>query len=220
MMNIILFGPPGAGKGTQAKRIEEEFGLVQLSTGDMLRNAIKNGEPLGREAKALMDVGSLVPDSLMISLIAARMEQADCAKGVILDGFPRTVPQAEALDVMLNSMGQKLDAVIVLKVDEKALIERVSGRFTCAKCGEGYHDSFKPTHKPDICDKCGGTEFTHRADDNAEAMQKRIGVYREQTLPVIPYYAAEQILHEVDGMAPIGDVEQDIFTVLRSLQRR
>ncbi len=218
-MHIILFGPPGAGKGTQAKRIEEEFGLVQLSTGDMLRAAIKNGEPLGQEAKALMDAGSLVPDSLMISLIADRMERADCAKGVILDGFPRTVPQAEALDVMLNSKGKQLDAVIVLKVDEQALIERVSGRFTCAQCGAGYHDSFKPTQKPGICDKCGGTQFTRRADDNAEAMKTRISVYRQQTEPVIPYYAAEGILHEVDGMAPIADVERAIFMILQHLKQ-
>ncbi|MBP7252414.1 MAG: adenylate kinase [Alphaproteobacteria bacterium] len=218
-MNIILLGPPGAGKGTQAKRIEAQYGLVQLSTGEMLRASKERGEPLGLEAKAIMDSGKLVPDSLMIGLIAARMDEQDCKNGVILDGFPRTVPQAEALDVMLESMGKQLDAVIVLEVDEPALIERVSGRFTCAKCGAGYHDSFCPTKQPGVCDKCGGNEFTRRADDNAETMKARLAAYRQQTTPIIPYYADCGLLHRVDGMAAMDDVEVAIATILQRLRR-
>lgn len=214
-MNIILLGPPGAGKGTQAKRIETQFGLIQLSTGDMLRSAIKRDEPLGREAKSIMDAGKLVPDSLMINLIASRMAEPDCVKGVILDGFPRTVPQAEALDVMLTSMGKQLDAVIVLKVDEVALIERVSGRFTCVKCGAGYHDSFCPTKQAGVCDSCGGAEFSRRPDDNAETMKTRLTAYNQQTAPIIPYYAEKDILQIVDGMAAMAVVEQSIAAILK-----
>lgn len=215
-MNIILLGPPGAGKGTQAKRIESRFGLIQLSTGDMLRAAIKRDEPLGREAKVLMAAGKLVPDGLMIQMIAARMQEPDCAKGVILDGFPRTVPQAEALDVMLSGMNQKLDAVIALKVDEAALIERVSGRFTCAQCGAGYHDKFQPTRQPGVCDACGGTQFTRRPDDNADTMKTRLAAYNQKTAPIIPYYVQKGILHYVDGMASMAGVEQGIAAVLEA----
>lgn len=218
-MNIILLGPPGAGKGTQAKRIEAQYGLIQLSTGDMLRAAIQRGEPMGLEAKAMMDSGKLVPDSLMIGLIAARMDEPDCKNGVILDGFPRTVPQAEALDVMFESMGKQLDAVIMLEVDEPALIDRVSGRFTCAKCGTGYHDRFCPTQQPGVCDKCGSKEFTRRADDNAETMKARLAAYRQQTAPIIPYYDDCGLLHRVDGMAAMADVEAAIATVLQRLRR-
>lgn len=214
-MNIILLGPPGAGKGTQAKRIEAEYGLVQLSTGDMLRGAIQRGEPLGLEAKTIMESGKLVPDSLMIGLIAARMDAPDCKNGVILDGFPRTVPQAEALDVMLESTGKRLDAVIVLEVDEAALIARVSGRFTCAQCGTGYHDRFCPTKQPGVCDKCGGKEFTRRADDNAETMKARLAAYRQQTAPIIPYYAECGLLNSVDGMAEMDVVESAIAAILQ-----
>lgn len=217
-MNIILLGPPGAGKGTQAKRIEAQRGLVQLSTGDMLRAAIKNGEPLGLEAKKLMDDGKLVPDNLMIRMIAARMMAPDCARGAILDGFPRTVPQAEALDVMLESNGKKLDAVIELKVDNAALIERVSGRFTCAKCGAGYHDKFQPTRQPGVCDVCQGTEFSRRLDDNAETMQTRLAAYATQTAPIIPYYAARGILRHVDGMAEIDLVATVIGQILDDIR--
>lgn len=213
-MNLILLGPPGAGKGTQAKRIETSFGLIQLSTGDMLRAAIKRDEPLGREAKSLMDAGKLVPDSLMINLIASRMNQSDCAKGAILDGFPRTVPQAEALDVMLTSMGKKLDAVIVLEVDEPALIERVSGRFTCVQCGAGYHDHFSQPRQAGVCDSCGGTDFSRRPDDNAETMKTRLAAYRQQTAPIIPYYVEKGILQTVDGMAPMASVEQEIAAII------
>ena len=218
-MNIILLGPPGAGKGTQAKRIESQYGLVQLSTGEMLRASKARGEPLGLEAKAIMDSGKLVPDSLMIGLIAARMTEPDCKNGVILDGFPRTVPQAEALDVMLESMGKQLDAVVVLEVDEPALIERVSGRFTCAKCGAGYHDSFSPPRQPGVCDKCGSKEFTRRADDNAETMKARLAAYRQQTAPIIPYYEDCGLLHRVDGMASMDAVEAEIAVILQRLRR-
>ncbi len=218
-MNIILLGPPGAGKGTQAKRIEAQYGLVQLSTGEMLRASKERGEPLGLEAKAIMDSGKLVPDSLMIGLIATRMNEPDCKNGVILDGFPRTVPQAEALDVMFESMGKRLDAVIVLEVNEPALIERVSGRFTCAQCGAGYHDRFCPTQQSGVCDKCSGKEFTRRADDNAETMKARLAAYRQQTAPIIPYYDDCGLLHRVDGMAEMDAVETVIATILQRLRR-
>lgn len=213
-MNIILLGPPGAGKGTQARQLEEQYGLVQLSTGDMLRAAIKKGEPLGLEAKAIMDAGKLVPDHLMVGLIEERISQPDCAKGFILDGFPRTVPQAEALDVMLNAKNKSLDAVVELKVDEDKLVERVSGRFTCASCGEGYHDTFKPTKVSGVCDTCGEGNFTRRSDDNAETMKSRLAAYRDQTAPILPYYEAKGVLKSIDGMAPMDDVFDELRKTL------
>lgn len=213
-MNIILLGPPGAGKGTQARMLEEEYGLVQLSTGDMLRASIKNKEPLGLAAKALIDKGELVPDAMMVRLIEARISQPDCAKGFILDGFPRTVPQAEALDKMLAEKSMKLDAVVELKVDEEKLVERVAGRFTCAKCGEGYHDKFKPTKADGVCDSCGATEFTRRADDNAETMKTRLQAYRDQTAPILPYYQGKGMLKSVDGMAEMMAVYDELVQVL------
>ena len=213
-MNIILIGPPGAGKGTQARMLEEKYGMIQLSTGDMLRAAIKNAEPLGLEAKGLMDAGKLVPDDLMVRMIEARIAKPDCAKGFILDGFPRTVPQAQALDAMLTAQNKRLDAVIELKVDEVALIARVSGRFTCAKCGEGFHDSFKPPQKAGVCDSCGGTEFTRRPDDNAETMKTRLKAFHEQTAPILPFYQGKGLLKAVDGMAPMGDVAVALAALL------
>jgi adenylate kinase len=213
-MNIILLGPPGAGKGTQAQRLQTEVGMIQLSTGDMLRAAVKSGSALGQQAKDIMDAGKLVPDELMVGLIEARIAQPDAAKGFILDGFPRTEAQAEALDKMLARSGKKLDKVIEMEVDEKALTERVVGRFTCAKCGTGYHDKFKRPKVDGVCDVCGSTEFTRRKDDNAETMKTRMAAYRAQTEPLLPYYRAKGVLKTVDGMAAMDEVYRQIRAVL------
>jgi len=213
-MNIILLGPPGAGKGTQAQRLQNDVGMVQLSTGDMLRAAVKSGSPLGQEAKGIMEAGRLVPDALMVGLIEDRIAQPDCAKGFILDGFPRTEAQARALDTMLDKTGRKLDQVIEMEVDEAALTERVVGRFTCAKCGTGYHDKFKRPKVEGVCDVCGSTEFSRRPDDNAETMKTRMAAYRAQTEPLLPYYRAKGILKKVDGMAAMDEVYRQIRAVL------
>jgi adenylate kinase len=213
-MNIILLGPPGAGKGTQAQRLQTDVGMIQLSTGDMLRAAVKSGSALGQQAKGIMDAGKLVPDELMVGLIEDRIAQPDAAKGFILDGFPRTEAQAEALDKMLTKSGKKLDKVVEMEVDEKALTERVVGRFTCAVCGTGYHDKFKRPKVEGVCDVCGSKEFTRRKDDNAETMKTRMAAYRAQTEPLLPYYRTRGVLKKVDGMAGMDEVYRQIRAVL------
>ena len=214
-MKVVLLGAPGAGKGTQAKRLEELRGLKQLSTGDMLRASVAAGTPLGLQAKQVMESGQLVRDDLMVAMIAERIAQPDCARGFVLDGFPRTAQQAEALDAMLAKRGLGgLDRVIELAVDEPAMVERIAGRFACATCGAGYHDKFKQPKVPGICDRCGGTEFVRRPDDKAEAVAVRLGAYRKQTAPILPYYRAKGLLRTVDGMAGPQEVARQIDEAL------
>jgi adenylate kinase len=219
-MNILLLGAPGAGKGTQAKRLEERYGIVQLSTGEMLRAAVASGGELGRRAKEIMDAGQLAPDELVIRMISERIDQPDCAKGFILDGFPRTTAQAEALDARLAEKGLKLDAVIEIKVDEEDMVERITGRYACATCGAGYHDRFQRPKVEGVCDRCGGTEFVRRDDDNEQTVRKRMQAYRAQTAPILPYYRAQGVLQEVDGMADIDRVSAQLFKVLEHDVRR
>ena len=216
-MELILLGPPGAGKGTQSKILESRYGDAQLSTGDMLRAEVKAGSPIGLEAKGVMAAGGLVSDDLIIRMLADRIAKPDCAHGFILDGFPRTIPQAEALDKLLHETKVDLDAVIELKVDEPVLVERISGRFTCAKCGAGYHDKFKLPHVANTCDKCGSHDFTRRPDDKAETVHARLEAYRADTLPILPYYQSKGRLFTVDGMADMNEVESQIEQILREV---
>lgn len=209
-MNIILLGPPGAGKGTQAKLIEDKFGLKQLSSGDMLRGAVANQTAVGKKAKAFMEQGALVPDDLVVAIVFETIEALPPSKGFILDGFPRTAHQAKALDAKLAQMGRHINAAIVFDVDSEELVKRIAGRFTCAKCGEGYHDIFKRPRQDGVCDKCGGTEFKRRSDDNEETVRKRLGVYYAETAPLIDYYSAMGKLRRVDGEQPIEAVARDV----------
>ena len=203
---LILLGPPGAGKGTQARMLEETFGLVQLSTGDLLRAAVAAGTDAGKQAKAVMAAGGLVSDEIVLAILKDRMADADTKRGVILDGFPRTAGQAEALDGLLASTGQRVNSVISMKVEDAPMIARVAGRYTCAACGEGYHDEFKQPAKAGVCDKCGGTDFKRRADDNAETAGARLAAYHAQTAPLIAYYEGRGVLEQVDAMADIAAV--------------
>jgi adenylate kinase len=212
-MNLVLLGPPGAGKGTQAKLLEDARSLAKLSTGDMLRAAVAAGTELGRKAGDLMEQGQLVPDELVVKLIAENIDQVS-GKGFILDGFPRTIAQAEALDRLLKKCGKKLDHVIVMAVDDEALIERIGGRFACATCGEGYHDAYKMPKVEGVCDRCGGTEFVRRRDDNEEVVRSRLKAYHALTEPLIDYYTGQGKVRKVDGMADIGTVEREIAEAL------
>ena len=213
-MDIILLGPPGAGKGTQASRLEDEHGMVQLSTGDMLRAAVKAGTEVGLKAKALMDAGELVPDEVVSGIIGDKLDELGSEQGVIFDGYPRTAAQAESLDQILAERNRVLSYVIELVVDEDALVERITGRFTCAKCGEGYHDMFKQPAEAGVCDVCGSTEFKRRPDDNEETVRTRMQEYRAKTAPILPIYEARGFVRKVDGMGSMAEVNEAIVAVL------
>ena len=213
-MNLILLGPPGAGKGTQAKTIAAKRGLIQLSTGDMLRAAVQAGSAIGRKAKAIMDSGNLVPDEIVVEIIAGRLDEPDCKAGVIFDGFPRTLAQATALDRVLKRKKRKLDAVIELKVNDDQLVDRIAGRFTCSSCGAGYHDRFRQPRRAGVCDVCGGTSFLRRPDDTAETVSRRLLVYYRETSPLIGYYYCKGSLRSVDGMGSIEAVASAIAAQL------
>jgi len=203
---LILLGPPGAGKGTQARMLEQRFGLIQLSTGDLLRAAVAAGTPAGKAAKAVMEAGALVSDEIVLAILRERMAVPDVTAGVILDGFPRTDGQATALDALLAAAGQKVTAAVSLEVDDEAMVARVSGRYSCAACGEGYHDQFKQPAQAGVCDKCGGTEFKRRADDNAETARQRLKAYHAQTAPLIAHYARLGVLQKIDAMGSIDEI--------------
>jgi len=212
-MNIILLGPPGAGKGTQAARLQAARGMIQMSTGDMLREARASGSPIGLKVKAVMDAGELVSDAIVTALIGERLDSTG-GRGVIFDGFPRTKHQAEALDMLLGERGRTLDHVIELEVDEDELVKRITGRFSCARCGAGYHDAFRPTKVSGVCDACGSTEFTRRPDDNEQTVRTRMAEYRAKTAPILPYYRERGLVRPVDGMASIEAVAAEIDAVL------
>jgi adenylate kinase len=216
-VNIILLGPPGAGKGTQASKLESERGMVQLSTGDMLRAAVAAGTEIGRRAKAVMDAGELVSDEIVTGILSARLDQPDVEQGFILDGYPRTAAQAESLDALLAAKGRKLDHVIELCVNEDALVDRITGRFSCGKCGTGYHDRYKLPKVPTLCDVCGAEDcFKRRPDDNEVTVRNRMAEYRAKTAPILPFYEASGLVTRVDGMAPIGEVSAKIEAILDS----
>lgn len=215
-MNLILLGPPGAGKGTQARLLQEKFGLAHLSTGDMLRATVASGSPMGKQLQDIMSSGNLVPDAIMVEMIRERIKEPDCKNGFILDGFPRTEAQAEALDEMLKNENKSLNVVIEMQVVDDEMVARVAGRYTCAACGEGYHDSFKRPSKDGVCDQCGGTEFSRRKDDLPETVKNRLVAYHNQTAPLLPYYKKRGVLQSVDGMAPIEEVTKAINSVVEA----
>ncbi|MFP7675248.1 adenylate kinase [Marivita sp. S0852] len=212
---LILLGPPGAGKGTQARMLQDRFGLVQLSTGDLLRAAVAAGTEAGKRAKAVMEAGELVSDDIVISILRDRLADPDCAKGVILDGFPRTTVQAKALDALLAASGQRVDAAISLDVDDAAMVARISGRYTCDGCGEGYHDTYKTPTTKDVCDTCQGTDFKRRADDNAETVAARLEAYHAQTSPLIAFYQTQGALARVNAMGAINDIASDLGAIVK-----
>lgn len=216
---LILLGPPGAGKGTQARMLEERFGLIQLSTGDLLRAAVASGSSAGQAAKAVMEAGGLVSDDVVIAILRDRLAGTDCRKGVILDGFPRTTAQAEALDQMLAENGQQIDAAVLLEVDDVKMVVRIAGRFTCAGCGEGYNDTFKTPKVEGRCDCCGAEDMTRRADDNASTVMSRLDAYHEQTAPLIAYYADKNALRRVDAMGEIAEIQNAIAALAQSVMR-
>ena len=213
-MKLVLLGAPGAGKGTQAKRLQEKYDIVQLSTGDMLRAEIASGGETGRNAKELMDAGALVPDQMIIDMIAGCIDADNCANGFILDGFPRTTRQAEGLDAVLVEKGLKLDHVIEIRVDDEAMVQRITGRYTCAECGAGYHDTFQRPKVDGVCDTCGGTRFTRRSDDNAETVRARLKAYHEKTAPILSYYGKKGMVQTVDGMASIDEVTRQLDRIV------
>ncbi|MEO1520236.1 MAG: adenylate kinase [Cyanobacteria bacterium J06633_2] len=217
-MKLIFIGPPGSGKGTQAVRLEREAGIIQLSTGDMLRAAVASGSAIGQQAKSIMEAGELVSDAIIVQMIQDRIAQPDCKKGFILDGFPRTIAQAEALDVMLTDQDSHLDGVIEFQVDETILVKRIAGRFTCKQCGEGYNDFLKPPAVDGVCDICGSTEFKRRADDNTETVKTRLDAYRAQTEPLLPYYREKGLMMSVDAMNSIELVSKELDSLLLQCQ--
>ncbi|MCC5970678.1 MAG: adenylate kinase [Pararhodobacter sp.] len=214
---LILLGPPGAGKGTQARMLEEAFGLIQLSTGDLLRAAVAARTPAGLAAKSVMEAGGLVSDEIVLAILKDRLTQPDTARGVILDGFPRTPGQARALDELLTGQGMAIGAAVSMEVDDAAMVARVSGRFTCGDCGEGYHDQFKQPREEGVCDKCGGTAFKRRADDNAETVEARLKAYHDQTAPLVAYYAARGVLQTVDGMGAIPAIAGELGAIVKQV---
>lgn len=214
---VILLGPPGSGKGTQARLLEEKFGLVQLSTGDLLRSAVAAGTEAGKQAKAVMEAGGLVSDEIVLSVLSGRLADPDVEKGVILDGFPRTPGQAGALEGLLADKGQKVDAAISLEVQDDAMVERISGRFSCAACGEGYHDTFRRPEVQNVCDKCGGTEFKRRADDNVETVRARLVEYHAQTAPLIDFYESRRCLSKVGAMGPVKEISSKLGDIVERL---